>query len=55
VANPKIIIKPIPRPPTIKAKPNEISLSLAAQQLNINEESLRKQLLNPKTNFVNKE
>lgn len=28
---------------------------MVSQQLNINEESLRKQLLNPKTNFVNKE
>lgn len=55
-AVPKPTIKaPPPKVPTAKPKANELSLSMVSQQLNINEESLRKQLLNPKTNFVNKE
>jgi hypothetical protein len=38
-----------------KPGPNELSLSSVAKQFNIDEDSLRKQLLNPKTKFVNKE
>jgi len=48
--------KPIapPKAPVQKQKPGDISLATVAQQLNVNEEMLRKQLLNPKTIFVNK-
>jgi hypothetical protein len=56
IATPKKIIKPpTPKAPLLKPKPNELSLSSVAQQLKINEDSLRMQLLNPKTNFVNQE
>jgi hypothetical protein len=51
----KIIKPPTPKAPLIKPKPNELSLSSVAQQLKINEDSLRMQLLDPKTKFVNKE
>ena len=46
---------PPPKSPLAKPKANELALSLVARQLNINEESLRKQLLNPKQNYVNSE
>lgn len=56
VSTPKKIIKPpTPKAPLLKPKVNELSLSSVAQQLKINEDSLRMQLLNPKNNFVNKE
>lgn len=56
VSTPKKIIKPpTPKAPLQKPKANELSLSSVALQLKINEDSLRMQLLNPKTNFVNKE
>jgi hypothetical protein len=46
---------PTLKAPMAKPGPNELSLSSVAKQFNIDEDSLRKQLLNPKTKFVNKE
>jgi translation initiation factor IF-2 len=55
-STPKRIIKPLPpKAPILKPKANEFTLTSVAQQLNINEDSLRMQLLDPKTKFVNKD
>jgi hypothetical protein len=38
ISTPKVAIRPpAPKPPMAKAKPNQLSLSIVAQQLNINE------------------
>lgn len=52
---PKIPTIKAPLPPSIKPKVGELSLAEVAQQLNIKQDQLRKQLLNPKIHHVTEE
>ena len=51
------LVKPkpmAPKSPIVQLKSGQLHLSTVAQQLNLNEEVLRKQLINPKTSIINK-
>ncbi len=54
-APPRIVKAPGAKPALTKQKPSELSLALVAQQLNINVDSLRRQMINPQNNSINKE
>lgn len=54
-APPRSVKGPVVKAPLTKQKPNELSLALVAQQLNINVDSLKRQMLNPQNTSINKE
>jgi len=47
-------IQPKGPTPTLKLKSGQLHLSKVAEELNLNEETLRKQLIDPKARTINK-